>query len=112
MHAMESQEDAHCCYQTPFLIFNELRLSEPPQTPAYIKSLVGGKELRPTRGWSADRFPSFRWRVRFCGLDHPDTNLVTDGQRAYHPIHVLLLSGGIWAEATDRQFRGEFFRQV
>jgi hypothetical protein len=52
-HELESQQDAHCSEQAPYLIFNEMRLREPPPTPAYLEVLLKGKEL-PPEPWGAD----------------------------------------------------------
>ncbi len=52
-HEFESQQDAHCCEQTPFLIFNEMRFREPHPTPAYLKTVLKDKGL-PPEPWGAD----------------------------------------------------------
>jgi len=61
-HELESQWDAHCCEQTPFLIFNEMRFREPRPTPAYLKAVLKGKGP-PPEPWAADWFGIRRFNL-------------------------------------------------
>jgi hypothetical protein len=50
---LECQKDAHCCDDTPLLIFNEMRFREPRPRPAYLQEILKGKPA-PPQGWGAD----------------------------------------------------------
>ena len=49
---LESQQDAHCCERTPYLIFNEMRFREPRARPGYLDVVLKGKV--PPEPWGAD----------------------------------------------------------
>src|SRR5438105_4842946 len=48
----ESQQDAHCCDRTPYLIFNEMRFREPPPRPSYLDVVLKGRA--PPDPWGTD----------------------------------------------------------
>jgi hypothetical protein len=50
---LESQQDAHCCEKTPYLIFNEMRIREPRPRPGYLDVVLKGKGP-PPEPWEAD----------------------------------------------------------
>jgi hypothetical protein len=55
-HEFESQETAHCCEGSPYLVFNEMRFEEPesPRIPTYLEGLLKDKHMPPQVGWGAD----------------------------------------------------------
>jgi hypothetical protein len=70
-HELESQQDAHCCEQAPFLVFNEMRFREPRPTPAYLQVVMKGKV--PPEPWGAD------WLgIRRFNLETGEDTLVLD----------------------------------
>jgi hypothetical protein len=78
-HESESQQDAHCCDGTPFLIFNELRFREPRPTPDYLKIVLKGKAL-PPEGLGAD------WvGIRRFNLETGDDIRVLDEESLHLP---------------------------
>jgi hypothetical protein len=83
-HELESQQDAHCCDGTPFLIFNEMRFREPRPTPGYLKVVLKGKDPPPER-WGAD------WLgVRRFNLETNEDTRVLDEQSLQVPLpHTL-----------------------
>ena len=50
---LESQQDAHCCERTPYLIFNEMRFREPRPQSGVLDVVFKGKRPPPA-GWGAD----------------------------------------------------------
>jgi hypothetical protein len=77
-HELESQQDAHCSEQAPYLIFNEMCFREPRPTPAYLEVLLKGKDL-PPEPWGAD------WLgIRRFNLETGEDKRVLD-QEGLHP---------------------------
>jgi hypothetical protein len=80
-HEWESQQDAHSCERTPFLIYNEFRFRErePRTVPAYLGPMLKMYDL-PPEGWGAD------WLgIRVYNLETGEDVRVLDGGQLNPP---------------------------
>jgi len=75
-HPLESQDDALCCEDAPFLIFNELRFREPERVPAFLQKVLKGTP----KGFGAD------WSgIRRVNLETGADELILDREKI-HPF--------------------------